>query len=121
MLAACPAARAAAAAAGAVTLRAAGPADEAAADLLCDAKLATGKGACLCDRITGAAIPRGFRLEQSQHPLRAIRRPRGDDSPVGFAQRLRRTHTRILPLGSLLLLLARRQIRPQTLVGLSLT
>jgi hypothetical protein len=102
MLAACPAARAAATRYGRCELARSGPADEAAADLLCDAELATGKGACPCDRITGTAIPQGFCLEQSQHPLRAIRCPPRDDPPVSFAQRLRRSHTRILPLGSLL-------------------
>lgn len=74
-----------------------GTADETAADLPRNAKLATGKGACSGDRITGAGIPRSFRLEQSQHPLSAVRRPPSDDPPLGFAQRLWRTHSRILP------------------------
>ena len=64
---------------------------------LSDAKLATSKGPQPGESITGAAIPRSFRLEQSQHPLRAVRRPHRDDPPVSFAQRLRRTHTEILP------------------------
>jgi hypothetical protein len=62
--------------------------DETAAGLS-DAKLATGKGPKPGDGITGAAIPRSFRLEQSQHPLRAVRRPHRDDPPISFAQRLR--------------------------------
>ncbi len=45
----------------------------------------------------GAAIRRSLRLEQSQHPLRSVRRPHRDYPPVNFAQRLRRTHTQILP------------------------
>jgi hypothetical protein len=51
--------------------------------------------ACLAAR--AAAVPRSFRLEQSQCPLRAVRRPHRDDPPVSFAQCLRRTHTQILP------------------------
>ena len=72
-------------------------ADETAADLLGDVKLATSKRTCPIDGITGAAIPRGFRLEQSQHTLRTVRRPHRDNPPVSLAQRLRRTHTQILP------------------------
>jgi hypothetical protein len=67
-----------------------GSAKETAPNLPCDAELATGKGACACDRITGAAIPWSFGLEQTQHPLRTIRCPRRDDPPVSFAQRLGR-------------------------------
>jgi hypothetical protein len=63
-----------------------------AADLFGDAKLATSKGPRPGDRVTGAAIPRNFRLEQSQHPFGAIGRPHRDDPPVSFAQRLRRPH-----------------------------
>jgi hypothetical protein len=73
-----------------------GVSDETAAGLS-DAKLATSKGAKPGDGVTGAAIPRSFRREQSQHPLRAVRPPHRDDPPVSFAQRLRRTHTQILP------------------------
>ena len=62
---------------------------------LCDAKLATSKARNRA-MASGAAIPRSFRLEQSQHPLRAVRRPHRHDPPVSFAQCLRRTHTQIL-------------------------
>ena len=58
-----------------------GVSDETAAGL-CDAKLAARKGPEPGDGITGAAIPRSFRLERSQHPLRAVRRPNRDDPPV---------------------------------------
>jgi hypothetical protein len=68
-----------------------------AADLFRDAKLATGKGSRASDRLSGAAIPWGFRLEQSQHPPRAVRRPSRHDPPIGFAERLRRSHTPIVP------------------------
>jgi hypothetical protein len=68
-----------------------------AADLFCDAKLAAGKGSRAGDRVSGAAIRRGFCLEQSQHPLRAVRRPSRHDPSIGFAERLRRSHTRIVP------------------------
>jgi hypothetical protein len=67
-----------------------------AADLSGDVKLAPGKGACPGDRITGAAIPWSFCLEQVKYPIRAVGRPPRDYPPVSFAQRLRRTHTRIL-------------------------
>jgi hypothetical protein len=71
--------------------------DEPAADLRCDVKLATSERACPGDRITRAAVPRSFCLEEPEHPLRAVCRPRRDDPPVSFAQRLRGTHTQILP------------------------
>ncbi len=70
---------------------------KATADPLRDAKLATGESAGPGDCITRPAIPRGFRLEQSEYPLRAVRRPSRDDPPVSFAQRLRRPHAPILP------------------------
>jgi hypothetical protein len=71
--------------------------DKSAADLFGDAQLATSEGPRPGDRLTRAAIPRSFRFEQSQHPLRAVRPPHRDGPPVSFAQRLRRTHTQILP------------------------
>jgi hypothetical protein len=70
--------------------------DEAPADLLGDIELATGERSRPRDCVPGAAIPWSFRLEQPQHPLRAVRRPRRDDPPVAFAQRLRRAHGSIL-------------------------
>ena len=72
-----------------------GMSDETAARF-CDGKLATSNGPCLGDGITCAAIPWSLRLEQSQHPLRAVGRPHRDDPPVSLAQCLRRTHTQIL-------------------------
>ena len=81
---------------GSAHLTSRGMSDETAAGLS-DAKLATGKGPQPGEGITGAAIPRSFLLEQSQHPLRAVRRPHRNDPAVSFAQRLRRTHTQILP------------------------
>jgi hypothetical protein len=71
--------------------------NEATADLLCDAKLATRKRPCPCDGIARAAVLRSLRLKQSPHPLRAVRRPSCDNPPVSFAQRLRRTHIETLP------------------------
>jgi DNA invertase Pin-like site-specific DNA recombinase len=68
-----------------------------AADLFGDAKLATSEGPRPGDRVTRAAVLRSFGLEQPQHPLCAIRCPHRDDPSVDFAQRLRRTHTCILP------------------------
>jgi hypothetical protein len=65
-----------------------------AADLFGNAKLATGKGSRSGNRLSGAAIPWDFRLEQSQHPFGAVRRPSRHDPPISFAERLRRSHTR---------------------------
>src|SRR5205807_6258539 len=72
-------------------------ADEPAADLRYDVKLATSERAGPGDRITRAAVSRSFCLEEPEHPLGALCRPRRDDPPVSFTQRLRRTHTQILP------------------------
>ena len=59
---------------------------ETAPDLSRDVELAAGKGACSRDGVTRAAVPGSVRLEQGQHVLRAVRRPRRDDPPVSFAQ-----------------------------------
>jgi hypothetical protein len=59
--------------------------DESAADLVGDAELAASEGPRPGDRVTGAAVAGSFRLEDSQHPFRAIRRPHSDDPPIGFA------------------------------------
>jgi hypothetical protein len=59
--------------------------DESVTDLFGDAKLATSESPRPGDSVTGAAVTRSFRLEQSQHPFRAIGRPRRDDSTVSLA------------------------------------
>jgi hypothetical protein len=59
--------------------------NETAADLFGYANLATGKGPGPSDGITGPRIPGGLRLEESQHPLRAIGRPHGNNPPINFA------------------------------------
>jgi hypothetical protein len=64
--------------------------DEPPADLLGDVKLATSESSRPGDGVVGAAIVWSLRLEQPQHPLSAVRRSRRDDSPVAYAQRLRR-------------------------------
>jgi hypothetical protein len=64
-------------------------AGEPAADLFCDAKLATAEGPCSRDGIAWAGIAWSFRFEQSQHSLRAVSRPHSNESSFGFAQRLR--------------------------------
>jgi hypothetical protein len=66
--------------------------DEPPADLLGDIKLATSEGPRPVDCLAGAAILWSFRLEQPQHSLGAVGRPRRDDPPVAFAQRLPRAH-----------------------------
>jgi hypothetical protein len=70
---------------------------ESVADFLGDVELTASESPRPDDRIARAAVLRSLRLEQSQHPLRAVRRPRRDDPPVSLAQRLRGTHTQILP------------------------
>jgi hypothetical protein len=70
-----------------------GACDEATPDLLRDIEFAAGEGPRSGDGIAGTAIPRSFGFEQPQHALCAVRRPPGDDPPVGFAHRLRRPHT----------------------------
>jgi hypothetical protein len=72
--------------------------DEPTADLACDAKLATGKGARPGDRISRTAVMGSFGLEQSQYSFRAVRRPRRDDPTFSLAQRLNRTHAQSLAL-----------------------
>ena len=81
---------------GSAHLTSGGMSDKPAAGLT-DAELAIREGPQPGDGISRTAIPRSLRLEQSQHPLRAVRRPHRDDPAVSFAQCLRRTHTRILP------------------------
>ena len=71
--------------------------DEAAADLACDAKLATGKGARPGDGNSRTAVTWSFGLEQSERSFRAVRRPRRDDPTFSLVQRLNRTHTQSLP------------------------
>ena len=96
---------------GATYLTGGGTPDETPTDLFCDAELTASKGARPSDRITRSSVGRSLRLEQSQHPLRAIGRPRRNDSPIDFAQRLRRAHAHILPgvavLGRVLIRLLR--------------
>ena len=75
--------------------------DEAPADLLGDIALAPSEGSRPRDRVPRAAILWTFRFEQPQHPLGAVRRPRGNGAPVAFAQRLRRTHGKILAARSI--------------------
>jgi hypothetical protein len=75
-----------------------GSAGEPAADLFCDVvELVAGEGPRSRDGIAGAGIAWSFRLEQAEHSLRAISSPHSNDSPFGFAERLRRTHNQILP------------------------
>lgn len=69
-----------------------GTSDEAATNLLGGRELTTRKRTRPRDRITRTLVFRCFRLEQSQHSIRTIRRPRGDDPSISFAQRLRRSH-----------------------------
>jgi hypothetical protein len=66
-----------------------GGAGKAAADLSCDLKLSTREGSCSRDGIAWAGIEWSFSLEQSERSLRAVSRPRSNDSSFGFAQRLR--------------------------------
>jgi hypothetical protein len=71
--------------AGAAHLTSRGIPDEAAADLAGYAKLTTSEGPGSSNGFTWAGIPGSLRFEQSQRPLRAIRRPHRDNPPVSFA------------------------------------
>jgi hypothetical protein len=68
-------------------------ADEAATDALCDVKFTACESPRPVDQISRAAVPWRCRLEDSQYVLCAIRRPRRDSPPVGFAERLWGAHT----------------------------
>jgi hypothetical protein len=74
---------------GAARLTCGAAADEPAADLFCDVKLAAAEGSGSRDRVAWARIGWRFRLEQSEHSLRAVGRPHSNDSSFGFAQCLR--------------------------------
>jgi hypothetical protein len=74
--------------------------NESAADFPGDVKLATSEGPRPGDRLTRAGIARSFRLEQPEHALRAVCCPHRHNPPVGFAERLRRPHSLILPSAS---------------------
>ena len=71
--------------------------NEPAANLFCDVELATAKSPRSDDGVAWPAIAWSFRLEEPERSFRAVSRPHSSDSSVGFAQRLRRTHTKILP------------------------
>ena len=60
-----------------------------AADLVGNVKLAAAEGSGSRDGIAGTGIAWSFHLEQSEHSLRAVSRPHSNDSPFGFAERLR--------------------------------
>jgi hypothetical protein len=66
-----------------------GSAGEPAPDLFCDVKLAMAERPRSRDGIARPGIAWSFRLEQSEHPFRAISSPHSNDPPFGFAERLR--------------------------------
>ena len=72
-------------------------ASETAADLLGHVKLSTPKGSRSDDRVARAAIAWSLGLKEGEYSFGAISRPSRHDPSVGFAQCLRRTHSRILP------------------------
>lgn len=74
------------------------PTNEAAADLLGDVELAARKRSRPGDGITRPTVLWSASLEQSKHPLRAVRRPCCHEPSLSSAQRLRRTHAKTLPL-----------------------
>jgi hypothetical protein len=69
---------------------------ETAADLFRHVKLSTREGSGSGDRVKRAAIARSLRLKEREYAFGAISRPCRQGSSFGFAQRLRRTHSRIL-------------------------
>ena len=72
-------------------------AGETAADLFGQVKLSTPKGSGSGDRVAWAAIAWSLGLKEAEYSFGAISRPCRHDPSIGFAQRLRRTHSRILP------------------------
>ena len=71
--------------------------NEPAANLFSDVELAAAKSPRPDDGVAWPAIAWSFSLEQPEHSFRAVSRPHSNDSSFGFAQCLRRTHTKILP------------------------
>ena len=67
-------------------------AGEPAPDLVGGVQLAPGERAGPGDERTGTVVTQNLGLEQPEHPLDAVRSPRGDEPSVGFAQRLGRCH-----------------------------
>jgi hypothetical protein len=67
-----------------------------ATDFFSDAELATSERTGPRDRVAYAVIAWGFRLEQSQQALGAVRRPRCHDPPVSVTQCLWQPHASIL-------------------------
>ena len=66
-------------------------------DLAGDVKFAPGKRPGPCDGVSGTAVIRGLGFEDSEHSLRAVRCPGGDDPTFSLAERLRRRHAQSLP------------------------
>jgi hypothetical protein len=62
---------------------------ESLADFLGDVELTASESPRPDDRIAREAVLQSLRLEKSQQPPRAVRRPRRDDPPVSLTQRLR--------------------------------
>jgi hypothetical protein len=70
---------------------------ETAADLFGHVKLSAREGSGSGDRVMRAAIARSLRLKEREYTFGAIGRPCRHGPSFGFAQRLRRTHSGILP------------------------
>ena len=70
---------------------------ETAADLFGHVKLSAREGSGSGDRVMRAAIARSLRLKEREYTFGAISRPCRHGPSFGFAQRLRRTHSGILP------------------------
>lgn len=73
---------------------------ETAADLFGHVKLSTREGSGSGDRVMRAAIARSLSLKERQYTFGAVSRPSGHGPSFGFAQRLWRTHSGILPTPS---------------------
>jgi hypothetical protein len=71
---------------------------KATANLVGSIQLAPGERSGTGDERPRAVVAWGFSLEHPENPLRAVGGPRGDETTVGFAQRLRRPHHTYLSL-----------------------
>jgi hypothetical protein len=65
---------------------------ESTADLLGSVQLSSGECPGSGNRSARAVISRRFSLKQPQNSLSAVGGPRGHKAPVGFTERLRRSH-----------------------------
>jgi hypothetical protein len=102
--------------------------DESTADLVAGAQLSAGERPDACDGGTRAVIAWRLGLEKREDTLDAVGGPRGDETPVGLAERLRRSGAppRATSLGAhartyVVFVNTTRRAQRSTLIGVSVT